>query len=276
MDRYLVTGAAGMLGCAVVAAGPPGTVGTTRDEADLANRDHVQDLFSRGYAGVIHCAGYTDVDGAEAHPDDAERGNVTVTRLVAEACARSGTPLVVVGSDYVFDGTAERPYRESDAPHPLGVYARSKRGAEEQALALHPSGTRVIRSAWLYGAGGRNFPDTMLALARSGKPLRVVADQIGSPTSTRELAPVLWDALAGAPPGIYHAACEGSASWHAFACAAFEIVGIDADIEPCTTREFPRPAPRPPYSVLDSSKLAAARGKRLLHWRDALSRYLSK
>ncbi|MEM8883769.1 MAG: dTDP-4-dehydrorhamnose reductase [Planctomycetota bacterium] len=263
----LVTGARGMLGQVVVSLGD--SRGIDRAEGDLADGLPLDATIS----GVIHCAGYTDVDGAEADPEAARRGNVETTRVVATACAERDLPLVVVSTDYVFDGRAERPYVETDATNPLGVYARTKAEAEAVALDRHPGGTRIVRTAWLYGPGGRNFPDTMLALA--DRPLRVVDDQCGSPTSTAALAPVLHECLE-LPAGIYHAACEGACSWYELAAATFAIAGIEADLSPCTTAEYPRPAPRPARSVLDCSRLAALRGQALPHWRDALATHLAR
>jgi dTDP-4-dehydrorhamnose reductase len=264
MGILVVTGARGMLGRAVVACAPGPVLGIDLADGDLADAETARSLLS-GASGVIHCAGYTDVDGAESDPEAAHRGNVVATGNVAEACRKSGIPLVVVGTDYVFDGASARPYTEEDPPHPLGVYARSKREAEQRA-----DSARIVRTAWLYGAGGRNFPDTIRRLADEGKPLSVVDDQRGSPTWTGALAPVLWEVL-GLPAGLYHATCEGACSWYEFACA----VAPTAEIRPCTTAEYPRPAPRPASSVLDCSKLAALRGKRLPHWRDALAGYYS-
>lgn len=259
----LVTGARGMLGRAVVAAAPGRVLAVDREECDLTDVDSVRALLASKPAGVIHCAGYTDVDGAESDPPAAHAGNAVATAHVAAACG--GVPLVVVSTDYVFDGTSPRPYGEEDPPNPRSVYGKSKLEAERAA-----PGARIVRTAWLYGEGGRNFPDTVRRLAAAGGPLRVVNDQRGSPTWTEALAPVLWEALAF-PPGIYHATCEGSCTWYEFARA----VAPGADISPCTSAEYPRPAPRPANSVLDCSKLAARRGRRLPHWRDAYRQYES-
>ena len=273
--QVLITGAAGMLGRAVVAAAPVPALGVDREQADLTDPIAVERLFATPWSGVLHCAGYTDVDGAEANPDAARAGNVEATRNVAGAAAAAGIPMLLVSTDYVFAGEAETPYLESAPTDPRGVYATTKRDAEEAAREAHPDGVRIVRTAWLYGAGGRNFPDTMIRLARDGAALRVVNDQRGSPTWTDALAPALWFVLLEAPAGIYHATCEGSATWYEFACATFEIAGIDASIEPCTTAEFPLPAPRPTSSVLDTTKLANFRGERLPNWQDALREYLS-
>ncbi len=148
--------------------------------------------------------------------------------------------------------------------------SRSGAGLEE-----HPGGTRIVRTQWLYGPRGRHFPQTMQQLAKERDQLKVVDDQIGSPTSTLELAPALWDVLMGAEAGIYHAACEGHCSWFELANATLEYAGIDGvAIEPCSTDAFPRPARRPAYSVLDCTRLTDLRGKPLADWKDALKTYL--
>jgi len=262
MGILVVTGAGGMLGRAVLACAPGPVRGVDLPDGDLSDPETARSLLSDA-SGVVHCAGYTDVDGAESDPEAAHAGNAVATGNVAEACRDRDIPLVVLSTDYVFDGALGRPYTEADPPHPLGVYARSKLEAEKRAVSA-----RIVRTAWLYGAGGRNFPDTIRRLAGEGKPLRVVDDQHGSPTWTGALAPVLWEVLK-LPAGLYHATCEGSCTWYELARAA----APGAEIRPCTTAEYPRPAPRPAYSVLDCSRLAALRGRRLPHWRDALAAY---
>jgi len=289
MGRVLVTGAAGMLGSQLLLDAPAGfeAVGTDLrpapeghppvahagvDLADAAALDALLDGIAPCDA-VLHPAAYTAVDRAEEEPDLADRVNREAARVVARACAVRGLPLVMVSTDFVFDGSAERPYRETDPTAPLGVYGRTKLAGEEAALAEHPEGVRIVRTQWLYGPRGQHFPGTMLRLFGARSELAVVDDQTGSPTSTLELAPALWDVLAlGAAPGIWHAACEGSCTWYGLASAALEESGIaGVEIRPCTTAEFPRPAPRPAYSVLDCSRLAALRGRPLAPWREALS-----
>lgn len=287
LERVLVTGAAGMLGSQVLLSAPDGAtvVGTDLREApgvdaagvDLADEEAVAALFAEHgpFSAVIHTAAYTAVDRAEEEEQVALRANEGATRAIASACARSEIPLVVVGTDFVFDGELERPYREDDVPRPLSAYGRTKLAAERAALEVHPRGTRIARTQWLYGPRGKHFPGTMRALARELDELRVVDDQRGSPTSTLELAPALWDILRLAEPGIWHAACEGSCTWYELAVATLEACGVEGVVvQPCSSEEFARPAPRPRNSVLDSSRLAALRGKPLAHWRDALQTYL--
>jgi dTDP-4-dehydrorhamnose reductase len=287
-ELVLVTGAAGMLGSQVVLDAPAGwrAVGTDLSAGagvfasgvDVTEEAAVSALLRDlgPVAGVLHCAAYTAVDRAEEEPEIAYRINATACEVLARACATRRIPLVLVGTDFVFDGSSRRPYLESDEPRPLSVYGRTKLAGERLALAAHPDGTAVVRTQWLYGPRGRHFPRTIAALGAERGELRVVQDQVGSPTSTLELAPALWDVLRLEGRGVYHAACEGSCSWHELAAAVLAGCGLDrVRLEPCLSGEFPRPAPRPAYSVLDSSRLAALRGRRLAPWRVALDAYLA-
>jgi dTDP-4-dehydrorhamnose reductase len=246
---------------------------------DLADAAAVARLFSEHgpFTGVIHCAAFTAVDLAEEKESEALRANETATRVLSEACARAGIPIVVVSTDFVFDGEGKRPYREDDPVRPLSAYGRTKLAGERAAIAAHPKGAKIVRTQWLYGPRGKHFPGTIRELAKTRKELKVVNDQIGSPTTTLELAPALWDVLLRAEPGIWHAACEGSCSWFDLAVATLELSGVkDVDVRPCATSEFPRPAKRPAYSVLDCSRLAALRGARLAPWKQALANFLAK
>jgi dTDP-4-dehydrorhamnose reductase len=284
----LVTGAAGMLGSEILLRAPDGTrtVGTDlRDGAgvvapslDLADPAAVARLFADHgpFTGAIHTAAFTAVDLAEQKEADALRANAEATRVVAAACARERIPLVALSTDFVFDGESRRPYREDDPVRPLSAYGRSKLAGERAALEAHPSGTRIVRTQWLYGPRGKHFPGTIREIARKRTELKVIDDQVGSPTSTLELAPALWDVLLRGKPGIWHAACEGACSWFDFAVATLELCGVaDVRVLPCTTAEYPLPAKRPPYSVLDSSRLATLRGRRLAPWRQALQAFLA-
>jgi len=287
MKRVLVTGAAGMLGSELVLRAPPGceAVGTDlRPDTgaaaagfDLADAARVAELFERHgpFDGVLHGAAYTAVDLAETHEAEAARANATATAELARACQALGIPLVAVSTDFVFDGQQTRPYREDDAVRPLSAYGRTKLAAERAALELHPRGARIVRTQWLYGPRGKHFPGTILRLAREKGALTVVDDQFGSPTTTLELAPALWDVLARGEAGVYHAACEGQASWFDLARATTELCGLGhVPVTPCSTAQFPRPARRPAYSVLDCAKLARLRGRTLRPWRDALQDWI--
>jgi len=263
-----------MLGGQAVRTAPAGVepLPVTRADCDLAEPDHVELMFEKlRPEGVLHAAGFTQVDRAEVAEEVAIRDNVEATVAVAEAARRRGIPMLLASTDYVFDGKSDRPYREDDPPHPLNVYGRTKLDAE-----LAAADAIIVRSAWLYGPHGRHFPGQILALAAQTQELKVVHDQRGSPTSTLVLAPVLWELLLRGEPGVYHAACEGACTWYELARAVLELKGIRGiDVKPCTTAEFPRPAKRPAMSVLDCSKLTAIRGRPLPHWREALAEFLA-
>ncbi|MBK7643983.1 MAG: dTDP-4-dehydrorhamnose reductase [Planctomycetes bacterium] len=285
MRRVLVSGAAGMLGSELLlqvprdceAVGTDLASGVRAGGVDLADPAAVERLFREHgpFEGVIHCAAFTAVDLAEEREADALRVNAEASRVLARVCARAAIPLVLVSTDFVFDGHGTRPYREDDSVAPLSAYGRTKLAGERAAQAEHPRGTRIVRTQWLYGPRGKHFPGTIHGLAKTRPELTVVSDQRGSPTTTLELAPALWDVLMLGEAGVYHAACEGSATWHELACATLEFSGVrGVKVLPCSTAEFPRPARRPAYSVLDCAKLARLRGKTLLPWRDALARFL--
>ncbi len=286
----LVTGAAGMLGSQLCLDAPSGVsaVGTDliagRPEGpavaavgfDLTDPAAVERLVGEHgpFTGVIHSAAYTAVDKAEEERELAFRVNAEAPRVLARACAAADIPLVLVSTDFVFDGSKRSPYLTTDEPSPVGVYGESKRAGELAALEEAPGQLRIVRTQWLYGPRGNHFPGTILRLAAERDRLKVVSDQVGSPTTTLELAPALWDALDRAPAGLYHAACEGECSWYDLARATLDIAGVETPVEPCGTEEFPRPAPRPTYSALDSSVLGDIRGRRLKPWREALESFL--
>ena len=285
--RILVTGGAGMLGSQVLLAVPDDieALGTDMREApgvdvpgvDLTDAEQVDALFAQlaPIDGVIHTAAYTAVDRAEEEPELAAAINGDACGVLARASAAAGIPMVLVSTDFVFDGDASTPYGEDAATSPQSVYGATKLDGEAQALAAHPGGAKIVRTQWLYGPRGSHFPHTMQRLAKERDRLKVVSDQVGSPTSTLELAPALWDVLISGDPGVWHAACDGACSWYDLAVAtidASEIEGVE--VEPCTTDEFPRPATRPAYSVLDCSKLERLRGKPMAAWKDALLTYL--
>lgn len=289
--RVLVTGAAGMLGSQLLLDAPAGfeAVGTDLREpepaapgaflagVDLTDLDAVRALLTDAgpWDGVLHPAAYTAVDRAEQEPDLARRINADAAENVAAAAREVGAPVVMVSTDFVFDGSATRAYREDDPTSPLGVYGATKLEGEQRALAAHPDGLAVVRTQWLYGPRGKHFPGTMLRLASERDQLRVVDDQRGSPTSTLELSPALWDVLRLGGRGVYHGACEGDCTWHGLAVATLELAGVTGvRVDPCTTADYPTPARRPAYSVLDCTRLAELRGRRFAPWREALSAFL--
>lgn len=273
--RILVTGAAGMLGRDLIphlSARGDDPVGVDmevdiRDAAAVAAC--VDDVRPQA---VIHCAAWTDVDAAEEREGDALAVNGTGAGNVAAAAARHGVPMVQVSTDYVFDGTAPGDYPEAASTAPIGAYGRTKLAGEEAAIAAHPGGVRVARTAWLYGANGRNFVDTMRRVGAERDEVTVVDDQLGCPTWTRDLAPAL-RALLDLPAGVYHTAGGGSVTWAGFAAEIFRLTGIPCAVLPITTAQLGRPAPRPARSVLAVTRDGAPR---LRHWREALADYIAE
>lgn len=224
---------------------------------------------------VINCAGYTAVDKAESEPDLAMAVNAGGAEAVARACREAGAGLVHVSTDYVFDGKARRPYREDDPAVPVNAYGRSKLEGERLVLKAHPMAC-VVRSAWLFGPGRPSFVDKLLALARQGGPLKVVTDQVGSPTYTRDLAPVLVELGRRAVRGIIHAVNLGQASRYELARQALGLARMDQElVQPALSRDFGLPAARPQYSVLDGRRLARLRGGAMPTWLDGLKHYLA-
>ena len=276
MARLLVTGAGGMLGSAVAATALAAghEVGAReRSRLDITDPAAVDEaLGSEPWDAVINCAAWTDVDGAEEHEAQATLVNGEGPANLARACAANGIRLVHVSTDYVFDGGKEGPYLESDPTGPHSAYGRSKL-AGEQAVAASGADHAIVRTSWLYGADGTNFVDTMLRLGSERESVFVVDDQLGRPTWTGDLAPALVACATAEPTGLFHAAGQGSCTWFELARAALELAGSPCRVEPTSTESFPRPAPRPANSVLDSERGADA--VRLGAWEDGLVAYLT-
>ncbi|MDP8967423.1 MAG: dTDP-4-dehydrorhamnose reductase [Actinomycetota bacterium] len=274
--KLLVTGAGGMLGRAVVdAASRLGhdVLACSRAELDVADGDAVRHAIATGRPqAVVNCAAYTDVDGAESDRQAAAAVNATGAGNVAAAAAEIGALIVHVSTDYVFDGSKREPWLESDPVAPLGVYGETKLAGERAVASLNPAHA-IVRTAWLFGAGGRNFVDTMLALGAQRDEVCVVTDQVGCPTWTGHLAGALVE-LCGRPQetGIHHIAGSGSCSWNELALEIFERAGIDCRVLPATSEQFVRPARRPAYSVLGSQR----RDPLVLpRWQDGVAHYLA-
>jgi dTDP-4-dehydrorhamnose reductase len=252
-----------MLGQDVMRAAGDGAVGLTHAELDVTDAAAAAEALAG--ATVINCAAYTNVDGAEEDPGTANAVNAEGARNVAEAAAR----VVYVSTDYVFDGSKPAPYVESDPVNPLSEYGRSKLAGERATLTASPQ-SLVVRTSWLFGAGGRNFVTTMLRAGEERGQVRVVDDQVGCPTFTGHLADALVALAEGHGHGFLHVVGSGSCSWFEFARAIFERAGMDVDVRPCTTEEFPRPAARPANSVLATERGAP----RLPAWQDGLDAFM--
>ncbi len=276
--RWLVTGARGQLGTDLVAvladAGVPAELlALGSHQLDITSSAAVQAVFADFRPQlVINAAAYTAVDQAETEEDRAYAVNAAGPALLAAAAARTGARLVQVSTDYVFAGDADQPYPEQAETAPRSAYGRTKLAGELAVRELAPEHGYVVRTAWVYGATGSNFVKTMARLERDRDTLEVVDDQRGSPTWSADLARGLVQ-LAGsdAAPGIYHCTGAGQTSWFGLARAVFEELGADPDrVRPTTTDKFPRPAPRPAYSVLSDAAWRAAGLSPLPHWRAAL------
>jgi dTDP-4-dehydrorhamnose reductase len=258
-----VTGAAGMLGQDVVSAAGDGAVALSRADLDVTDAGAAREALD-GADVVINCAAWTDVDGAEEHAEEALAVNREGARNVAAAARR----VVYVSTDYVFDGAKRAPYVESDPTAPLQSYGRSKLAGELATAEANPRHF-IVRSSWLFGAGGGNFVETMLRLGRERDELRVVDDQVGCPTFTGHLAEAIVALARTEDYGIHHLAGAGACSWHQFAREIFDRSGVECQVEPCTTDEYPLPARRPAWSVLGSE-----RGRSLPPWQEGLDAYL--
>ena len=275
--RFVITGAAGMLGQDLAAAAKGAghdVVAFARAELDIADGTAVTEAIrGAGADVVVNCAAWTDVDGAERDEDGALAVNGAGAGNVARAASAYGAWTIHLSSDYVFDGTKRSPYVESDAVRPLSSYGRSKLAGEREVAAEAPERHTIVRSSWLFGAGGPCFPATILRLAAERDELKVVDDQIGCPTFTGHLAHALVGlATRQSPPlGILHVAGGGICSWYEFAREIVAVSGVSCEVRTCTTAEMPRPATRPAYSALRSERDAPV----LPDWRRGLAEYMA-
>ena len=277
--RLLVTGAHGQLGrelAGFLNDTVHDVVGVTHGECDITSPGSIAGTMEHVRPdAVINCAAWTRVDAAEHEREAAFAVNATGPRLLAVECARRGVLLCQISTDYVFDGAAASPYREDAETHPLGVYGASKAAGEAHVRNVAPR-HQIVRTAWLYGQDGPNFVLTMLRLAREVGELRVVADQFGAPTWTGHLAPALVRLVELGDTGTFHLTNSGETTWHGFAGAIVADAGIAVPVVAIETDEFPTPAPRPPYAVLDNAAWRRLGNAPLPHWRDGLREYLRR
>ena len=283
--RVLVTGATGQLGSEVVRCLQQ------QGHEVVAPRRAAMDFLDPGTVArqvdglqpdwLINCAAWTQVDQAETEPEAAFVINRDSPGRLAESVARQGGRMLHVSTDFVFDGRQDRPYREEDSPNPIGVYGRSKLAGEQAVQAALPGAT-LLRTAWVYGVHGKNFVKTIIRAAQAGKPLRVVDDQVGSPTWARDIAGAITRLVGKQAHGLYHYTSAGSTSWHGFATAILEEAAragfelATATVEPVPTAAWPTPATRPAYSVLDTHKIREVLGAPIPEWRDSLESMLEE
>jgi dTDP-4-dehydrorhamnose reductase len=275
--KILITGSHGQLGRAVAEACAARNIdfdGRDIDTLDIGDAKAVTRWIENSEAStVINCAAYTAVDDCETDDELAMKINGTAVGFLAAACNAVGACLVQISTDYVFAGDGERPYREDDPVSPISVYGRTKLRGEELAKTARQH--LVVRTAWLYGRGGRNFVEAIRGQIDSGvDTLRVVADQRGSPTFCHDLAGVILDLIRANAEGVVHGVNSGETTWHGFAVAIAALLKAEVEVLRVTSDEVQRPAPRPAYSVLDTTRLSDILGRHMPTWEDALERYL--
>ncbi|MCY7328627.1 MAG: dTDP-4-dehydrorhamnose reductase [Saprospiraceae bacterium] len=258
------------------------------NELDITDRKAVSRFFearrTEKIRWCINCAAYTAVDKAETEPERAKQINVTGAKNLAAACAAQGIPFIHLSTDYVYHNQQNTPFCEGDPVRPKSVYARTKLDGDLAALRANPL-TMIIRTSWVYSQFGHNFVKTMLRLGAEKPTLKVVFDQIGTPTYAPDLAAAIWQVIEKveqmriepeAIAGVWHYSNEGVTSWYDFAQAIMELKNLPCRVMPIETKDFPTPAQRPPFSVLNKAKIKAAFGLEIPHWRESLERCLAE
>ena len=277
-QRILITGAKGMLGRTLVRrwSDTKTVIATDREELDITDAAACTAVIAREKPDVVvHCAAHTAVDRCEHEADAAYKLNAIGSANIAVACHRYRARLIAISTDYVFSGDASRPYHEWDQPSPRTVYGASKLAGEAAVRAHCPDHT-IVLIAWLYGPGGPSFVHTMLRLAsQQGDPLRVVADQIGNPTSTDAVATGLTELIERGVDGTVHLTCAGETSWYGFTQEIIRLRRFTRGLVPCSTADYPRPAPRPANSRLDKMVLRLHALPEMPSWQDALAVFLT-
>lgn len=282
MKKILVTGAKGQLGLALQAEASRfpelSLILTDREELDITDADAISAYFgSEAFDAVVNCAAYTAVDKAETDEEAAFLLNFQAALLLAEAAQAKGCGFIQVSTDYVFDGRGNRPYTEEHETSPQSIYGASKLRGEAAVLGAYPEAI-VVRTSWLYSRYGVNFALRMQELMQEKESLNVVFDQTGTPTYAPDLARAIFTILSHPAPegGVYHYSNEGVASWYDFAVAIRELTGASCKVLPITSEQYPTPAQRPAYSVLNKGKIKAAFGLEIPYWKDSLAVCLGK
>ena len=281
--KIVVAGAKGLLGHEVVRV----CVGHGDEviETDVAPDFRMLDITDMGAIlnflevekphWLVNCAAYTDVDGCEEHEDLAFLLNAKAPGYLARACSKSGTRLLQISTDYVFDGETTEPYTEEDLPHPLSVYGKSKLAGEE-AIQESMKDFILVRPQWLFGPHGKNFVSTILGIARERDSINVVNDQKGSPTYSKDLARAIRELIERDARGIFHVCNRGRASWYDLAKKAIELTELETKVVPVSTSEFPRPAARPKNSILSTKKFTRITEKVMPLWQISLQNYIKE
>lgn len=251
---------------------------TDVNELDITDKAAIERFVEANEIdGIVNCAAYTAVDKAESDPQLARKLNADAPAFLAEAVAKRGGWMVQVSTDYVFNGTKHTPYVETDEPCPNSIYGQTKLEGEQAVSKLCPN-TMIIRTAWLYSEFGNNFVKTMIRLGREREQLGVIFDQVGTPTYAHDLATAIMTAIdKGIKPGVYHFSNEGVTSWYDFTKSIHRLAGINTcQVSPLHTAEYPTPACRPAYSVLDKTKIKDAYGIEIPHWEESLAKCIAK
>lgn len=251
---------------------------TDVNELDITDKAAIERFVEANEIdGIVNCAAYTAVDKAESDPQLARKLNADAPAFLAEAVAKRGGRMVQVSTDYVFNGTKHTPYVETDEPCPNSIYGQTKLEGEQAVSKLCPN-AMIIRTAWLYSEFGNNFVKTMIRLGREREQLGVIFDQVGTPTYAHDLATAIMTAIdKGIKPGVYHFSNEGVTSWYDFTKSIHRLAGINTcQVSPLHTAEYPTPACRPAYSVLDKTKIKDAYGIEIPHWEESLAKCIAK
>lgn len=278
--RVLVTGVKGQLGFDVMGElkrRGHDAVGVGREEMDITDEKKVQEVLTANAPdAVIHCSAYTAVDRAEDEPEICRRVNAGGTKNIAEACAALDCKLIYLSTDYIFSGDGERPWEPDDTPAPLNVYGQTKYEGEQEVKS-RLNKYFIVRISWVFGINGNNFVKTMLRLGKENGAVKVVDDQIGSPTYTYDLAKLLVDLAESEAYGQYHATNEGICSWYEFAKEIFRAAGMDeVEVTPVSSEEFPAKAKRPKNSRMSKERLVERGFNKLPSWQDAVGRYVGE
>jgi dTDP-4-dehydrorhamnose reductase len=288
MNKVLIIGADGQLGQEIMVRSKSfpylNFVFSTINDLDVTNQQQINDCITTGqFQFVVNCAAYTDVNKAESEMELAHQVNAKAPEFIGLSAVKNNTKVIHISTDYVFNGMGFKPYSENDPVEPLSAYGKSKL-AGEQLLAETGAESMIIRTSWLYSSFGNNFVKTMLRLAQEKAHINVVADQVGSPTYAGDLADAILTVISNVCiekqafiPGIYHYSNEGVCSWYDFTLAIFEEYGsISCAVHPITTEDFPTPAPRPHYSVLNKSKIKTIYSLSIPHWKESLQHCIAQ